>query len=237
MEPKLKSSGVRKGAWSKEEDELLRKCIEKHGEGKWSSVPKRAGLQRCRKSCRLRWLNYLSPSIHRGKFNEDEVDLIMRLHKLLGNRWSLIAGRIPGRTANDIKNYWNSHFRKKPDAHHEKKAAVAVAGVVKPQPQRVSGAWTWPKSPQRVIDEAAAGKSQPLELTDSDGGGGGWLNELISDSNIQQDELVKIPNDGDEKYLRSLDFHFDYEVEIMDDSLFSGGVNEWENLLHAHNLL
>nr|QTO65771.1 MYB114-like protein [Aristolochia arborea] len=104
---------VRKGSWTEEEDLLLRKCIEKYGEGRWRHVPARAGLNRCRKSCRLRWLNYLRPNIKRGDFAVDEVDLIIRLHKLLGNRWSLIAGRIPGRTANDIKNFWNSHLSKK----------------------------------------------------------------------------------------------------------------------------
>nr|QTO65763.1 MYB114-like protein [Asarum canadense] len=77
------------------------------------SQPELASLNRCRKSCRLRWLNYLRPNIKRGEFGVDEVDLILRLHKLLGNRWSLIAGRIPGRTSNDIKNYWNSHLSKK----------------------------------------------------------------------------------------------------------------------------
>ncbi|KAJ9682662.1 hypothetical protein PVL29_018561 [Vitis rotundifolia] len=80
------SIGLRKGAWTSEEDHLLRKCIEKYGEGKWYQVPFRAGLNRCRKSCRLRWLNYLKPDIKRGKFTADEVDLMMRLHKLLGNR-------------------------------------------------------------------------------------------------------------------------------------------------------
>ncbi|XP_026390541.1 transcription factor MYB90-like [Papaver somniferum] len=104
--------GLRKGAWAEEEDQLLRKCILKYGEGKWRQVPIRAGLNRCRKSCRLRWLNYLQPNIKRGEFKEDEVDLIIRMHKLLGNRWSLIAGRLPGRTANDIKNYYNTHLKK-----------------------------------------------------------------------------------------------------------------------------
>ncbi|KAI3861500.1 hypothetical protein MKW98_000452 [Papaver atlanticum] len=104
--------GLRKGAWTEEEDLLLRKCILKYGEGKWRQVPLRAGLNRCRKSCRLRWLNYLQPNIKRGEFKEDEVDLIIRMHKLLGNRWSLIAGRLPGRTANDIKNYYNTHLKK-----------------------------------------------------------------------------------------------------------------------------
>ncbi|XP_031117616.1 transcription factor MYB90-like [Ipomoea triloba] len=107
------SPRVRKGAWSEEEDDLLRKCIQKFGEGKWHLVPFRAGLNRCRKSCRLRWLNYLHPDIKRGHFSLEEADLILRLHKLLGNRWSLIAGRIPGRTANDVKNYWHSHLKKK----------------------------------------------------------------------------------------------------------------------------
>ncbi|XXG51119.1 hypothetical protein AAC387_Pa02g4965 [Persea americana] len=78
--------GVRKGAWTEEEDILLRKCIEKFGEGKWRQVPFKAGLRRCQKSCRQRWLNYLKPDIKRGEFEEDEVDLIIRLHKLLGNR-------------------------------------------------------------------------------------------------------------------------------------------------------
>ncbi|EFH63292.1 hypothetical protein ARALYDRAFT_894282 [Arabidopsis lyrata subsp. lyrata] len=104
------SNGLRKGTWTAEEDILLRKCIDKYGEGKWHQVPLRAGLNRCGKGCRLRWLNYLQPSIKRGNFSSDEVDLLLRLHKLLGNRWSLIAGRLPGRTANDVKNYWNTHF-------------------------------------------------------------------------------------------------------------------------------
>ncbi|OVA18433.1 SANT/Myb domain [Macleaya cordata] len=72
-----------------------------------------AGLNRCGKSCRLRWLNYLRPGIKRGNITEDEEDLIIRLHNLLGNRWSLIAGRLPGRTDNEIKNHWNTHLSKK----------------------------------------------------------------------------------------------------------------------------
>ncbi|OVA03249.1 SANT/Myb domain [Macleaya cordata] len=105
--------GVRKGSWTEEEDLLLKQCIEKYGEGKWRQVPPRAGLNRCSKSCRLRWLNYLRPNIKRGQFAADEIDLIIKMHKLLGNRWALIAGRLPGRTANDIKNYWNTHLNKK----------------------------------------------------------------------------------------------------------------------------
>lgn len=45
-----------------------------------------AGLNRCGKSCRLRWLNYLRPDIKRGNITEEEEELIVRLHNLLGNR-------------------------------------------------------------------------------------------------------------------------------------------------------
>ncbi|CAN6478553.1 unnamed protein product [Victoria cruziana] len=106
-------SGLRRGAWSRDEDVLLRRCIEKYGEGNWHLVPSRAGLNRCRKSCRLRWLNYLSPDIKRETFTPEEDDLIIRMHRILGNRWSLIAGRMLGRTANGVKNRWNSHLSKK----------------------------------------------------------------------------------------------------------------------------
>ncbi|KDP39688.1 hypothetical protein JCGZ_02708 [Jatropha curcas] len=105
--------GIKRGPWTPEEDELLSNYIKKEGEGRWRTLPKRAGLLRCGKSCRLRWMNYLRPSVKRGRIAPDEEDLILRLHRLLGNRWSLIAGRIPGRTDNEIKNYWNTHLSKK----------------------------------------------------------------------------------------------------------------------------
>ena len=45
-----------------------------------------AGLLRCGKSCRLRWINYLRPDLKRGNFTDDEDELIIRLHSLLGNK-------------------------------------------------------------------------------------------------------------------------------------------------------
>ncbi|KAJ8490572.1 hypothetical protein OPV22_012293 [Ensete ventricosum] len=102
-----------KGAWTKEEDDRLVAYIRAHGEGCWRSLPKAAGLLRCGKSCRLRWINYLRPDLKRGNFTEEEDELIIKLHSLLGNKWSLIAARLPGRTDNEIKNYWNTHIRRK----------------------------------------------------------------------------------------------------------------------------
>ncbi|KAH9670237.1 transcription factor MYB61 [Citrus sinensis] len=104
---------LRKGLWSPEEDEKLLNYITKHGHGCWSSVPKLAGLQRCGKSCRLRWINYLRPDLKRGAFSVQEESLIVELHAVLGNRWSQIAAQLPGRTDDEIKNLWNSSIKKK----------------------------------------------------------------------------------------------------------------------------
>ncbi|XP_027913013.1 transcription factor MYB41-like [Vigna unguiculata] len=106
-------SGVKKGPWTPEEDEKLVDYITKHSHGSWRTLPKRAGLNRCGKSCRLRWTNYLRPDIKRGQFTEEDERIIINLHSVLGNKWSKIAAHLPGRTDNEIKNYWNTHIRKK----------------------------------------------------------------------------------------------------------------------------
>ncbi|CAI9096560.1 OLC1v1032739C1 [Oldenlandia corymbosa var. corymbosa] len=105
--------GLRKGTWTPEEDQKLLSYIQQHGHGSWRSLPAKAGLQRCGKSCRLRWTNYLRPDIKRGKFSSQEEQKIIQLHALLGNRWSAIAAHLPKRTDNEIKNHWNTHLKKR----------------------------------------------------------------------------------------------------------------------------
>ncbi|KAL9272498.1 Transcription factor MYB113-like protein, partial [Drosera capensis] len=173
--------GVRKGTWTEEEDALLRECVEKYGEGNWHQVPERAGINRCRKSCRLRWLNYLRPNIKRGRFTSDEVDLIVRLHKLLGNRWSLIAGRLPGRTANDIKNYWNTRIQKKSSYDSGRSSntfgindnlkpsnlttstitTTTTSIVIKPRPR------TFKRTPSTITLQATEALTKPTQMTDT----------------------------------------------------------------------
>ncbi|KAL5722904.1 hypothetical protein ACHQM5_006364 [Ranunculus cassubicifolius] len=111
--PCCEKVGLKKGPWTPEEDEKLKDYIAEHGHGSWRALPGKAGLQRCGKSCRLRWTNYLRPDIKRGKFSLQEENTIMQLHALLGNRWSAIATHLPKRTDNEIKNYWNTHLKKR----------------------------------------------------------------------------------------------------------------------------
>nr|QGU34063.1 MYB1 [Taiwania cryptomerioides] len=105
--------GLKKGPWTAEEDQKLITFILNNGHCCWRAVPKLAGLLRCGKSCRLRWTNYLRPDLKRGVLSDSEEQLIIDLHAHLGNRWSKIASHLPGRTDNEIKNYWNTHIKKK----------------------------------------------------------------------------------------------------------------------------
>ncbi|PKA57588.1 Transcription factor RAX3 [Apostasia shenzhenica] len=112
--PCCDKASVKKGPWSPEEDGKLKAYIEEHGTGgNWIALPHKIGLNRCGKSCRLRWLNYLRPNIKHGGFSEEEDMIICNLYVSIGSRWSIIAAQLPGRTDNDIKNYWNTKLKKK----------------------------------------------------------------------------------------------------------------------------
>ncbi|XP_027365987.1 transcription factor MYB111-like [Abrus precatorius] len=134
--PCCEKVGLKKGRWTAEEDEILAKYIEANGEGSWRSLPKNAGLLRCGKSCRLRWINYLRADLKRGNISAEEEHTIVKLHASFGNRWSLIASHLPGRTDNEIKNYWNSHLSRRiysfPNTQPD-------SGVMLPTPKRKGG--------------------------------------------------------------------------------------------------
>ncbi|XP_027351421.1 transcription factor MYB90-like [Abrus precatorius] len=226
------ASGVRKGAWSKIEDDLLKACIHLYGEGKWHLVPQRAGLNRCRKSCRLRWLNYLKPNIKRGDFSEDEIDLMIRLHKLLGNRWSLIAGRLPGRTPNDVKNYWNTYMRRKIESQkkdnninqQDVKLTVTPHEVIKPVPRTFSKKYS-PSSQGRFIASNENGSIVGVSAACADSSGPtNWWETLLEDkgdsvdtTDLWDEELASATTACD--FLSEVNYNwsnFLLEVDLLD---------------------
>ncbi|XP_061370768.1 transcription factor MYB15-like [Gastrolobium bilobum] len=148
--PCCEKMGLKKGPWAPEEDQILTSYIQKHGHGNWRALPKQSGLLRCGKSCRLRWINYLRPDIKRGNFTIEEEETIIKLHDMLGNRWSAIAAKLPGRTDNEIKNVWHTHLKKK----------LLKTNPTKPVAKRVSK----PKMKRSDSNSSTITQSEPASL-------------------------------------------------------------------------
>ncbi|KAL8477719.1 hypothetical protein ACS0TY_029861 [Phlomoides rotata] len=107
-----KQDHKKKATWRSEEDDKLRHYVNIHGAHHWDTMAHDLDIGRSGNSCRLRWVNYLSPSVRRGNITDEEMLLILKLHSELGNQWSKIALEFPGRRDNDIKNFWNTRVKK-----------------------------------------------------------------------------------------------------------------------------
>ncbi|KAL3819458.1 hypothetical protein ACJIZ3_005363 [Penstemon smallii] len=153
---------VKKGPWTPEEDIILVSYIQQNGPGNWRAIPTSTGLLRCSKSCRLRWTNYLRPGIKRGSFTEHEEKMIIHLQALLGNRWAAIASYLPERTDNDIKNYWNTHLKKK-----LAKLGGHEHGITSSRHQSITKG-QWERRLQTNIHQAKQALSDALSLDKSD---------------------------------------------------------------------
>lgn len=170
--PCCDKANVKKGLWTPEEDAKLLAYTSNHGTGNWTSVPQRAGLKRCGKSCRLRYTNYLRPNLKHESFTQEEEELIVTLHAMLGSRWSLIANQLPGRTDNDVKNYWNTKLSKKlrqrgidPLTHRPIADLMQSIGTLAIRPPPAAAASS--SSPYFPINNPAAPPPLPL-LQDDD---------------------------------------------------------------------
>ena len=106
--------GLRKGPWTKDEDQVVRTVVERMGGAdsvQWSEVathvPGRQGKQ-----VRERWQNHLDPSLTKASWSEGDDMLLYSLQAMLGNKWTEIARAFGGRSENQVKNRWNSKQRK-----------------------------------------------------------------------------------------------------------------------------
>ncbi|XP_050378074.1 transcription factor MYB35-like [Argentina anserina] len=158
---------VKKGTWTEEDDSNLVAHMSKNGISNWNSVPKKAGLNRCGKSCRPRWSNYLRANLKNeiGTFTPEEEELIVRLHATIGSRWPIIAQQLPGRTDNDVKTYWNTKLKKKlqdmgidPITHRPFSQILADYGNISGLPKSVMRIGIGP-SPNKDLKSAMLMKS------------------------------------------------------------------------------
>ncbi|CAA2947099.1 transcription factor DUO1-like [Olea europaea subsp. europaea] len=106
-------SEIKKGPWKEEEDKVLLSHVKKYGPRDWSSIRSKGLLRRTGKSCRLRWVNKLRPNLKTGiRFSAEEERTIIDLQAQYGNKWARIATYLPGRTDNDVKNFWSSQKKR-----------------------------------------------------------------------------------------------------------------------------
>ncbi|KAL6525522.1 Myb-related protein [Orobanche hederae] len=185
--------GIKKGPWTPEEDIILVSYIQEHGPGNWRAVPTNTGLLRCSKSCRLRWTNYLRPGIKRGNFTPHEEGMIIHLQALLGNKWAAIATYLPQRTDNDIKNYWNTHLKKKLKKLHQSAGFEPHDHMINNNNNSIDVETNRIKHDQNqsVYASSAENISRLLQ---------GWMTSSSSSSPANHNNYINYPNENRDKF-------------------------------------
>jgi len=126
--------------WTPKEDVKLMDLMKKYGQS-WAMI---SSLMdgRTGKQVRDRYLNKLRPNIKLGDWTLQEDELLVSLCKEIGNRWSLIANHLPGRTEGQVKNRFYSHIKKRlqPDGTYNPGSASRTSS---------EGETSFPTSPEQ----------------------------------------------------------------------------------------
>ncbi|XP_076920508.1 transcription factor MYB14-like [Bidens hawaiensis] len=201
--PCCERMGLKKGPWTREEDQILVNYVNMYGHDNWRALPKLAGLLRCGKSCRLRWINYLRPDIRRGNFAREEEQTIIQLHAALGNRWSAIAAQLPGRTDNEIKNVWHTHLKKRVNTMNKPEKEYQVLDYHQQQK---------PELKEEEIGTSPSSSSSKMSENNNSGAGGQINSPQHSYSETSSE--ITLDNKGDMQVLGG-------NLEQMDDDFWS----------------
>ncbi|OMJ86159.1 hypothetical protein SteCoe_12358 [Stentor coeruleus] len=103
--------------WEPNEDEILKKLVETYGSKRWNYISEmitsfESATYKSPKQCRDRWVNHLDPKLIQTPWTEKEEATLIKKHKSLGCKWSIISHFFKGRSANSVKNHFYSLIRK-----------------------------------------------------------------------------------------------------------------------------
>ncbi|MCL7051625.1 hypothetical protein MKW94_002549 [Papaver nudicaule] len=190
-----------KSPWTATEDKILSDYIKTHGEGGWSNLPTKAGLKRCANSCRKRWLNYLRPDIKRGNISIDEEELIIKLHKLLGNR-----------------SYWTTNLAKKIPDHSTSSSTRKSSIKSKEKTRTVIGTSVDTRTQSPIVEnfDEIAGSTDHCKM-DLESGNGFW-GWALRGRNLSQNYEMDC-NDGENCCFSGFSQLWDFSGEKTDDFL------------------
>jgi hypothetical protein len=121
------NSSKQRTLWTEEESEALLKVVDDIINEKckinWTIVADRLnklltekGLitsVKTGKQCRERWKNLLNPISKKNPWLKEEEEVLFRLNKSLGNKWTEIALYFKNRSDNDVKNHYYVSLRKR----------------------------------------------------------------------------------------------------------------------------
>ncbi|KAL9646484.1 hypothetical protein ABK040_006478 [Willaertia magna] len=100
----------KKGGWSEEEDELLKKAVQIHGGKNWKKIAEMLN-NRTSVQCLHRWQKVLNPNLVKGPWTKEEDEAIVKLVGLYGpENWSMIASNLPGRIGKQCRERWYNHL-------------------------------------------------------------------------------------------------------------------------------
>ena len=104
--------GAKRGPWSQHEDRSLLELVQSQGAHNWVRISQFIHT-RSPKQCRERYHQNLKPSLCHDPISPEEGEIIERLVSEMGKRWAEIARRLPGRSDNAVKNWWNGGMNRR----------------------------------------------------------------------------------------------------------------------------